>query len=140
MKIFIICSKSFYNEIEPIKNKLEEMGHTVYLPNTYYEKDNATSPEEEAWKNGKAAHAEFKAKMFKMSAERVSKMDAVLTLNFDKNGKKNYIGGATFLELYEAFRQGKKIFLYNEVPEGMLYDEIFGFNPTVINGQLELIR
>lgn len=140
MKVFIICSKAFYNEIEPIKSKLEGMGHTIELPNTYYEKDIGTSPEEEAWKKGKEAHAEFKSKMFKMSAERVSQMDAVLTLNFNKNGKKNYIGGATFLELYEAFRQGKKIFLYNDVPEGMLYDEISGFNPTVINGNLELVK
>lgn len=140
MRIFIICSKAFYNEIEPIKSKLEEMGHEIELPNTYYDKDSNTNAEDEAWKLGKAAHAEFKARMFKMSAERVGKMDAVLALNFDKNGKKNYIGGATFLELYEAFMQGKKIFLYNDVPEGMLYDEISGFNPVILNGDLELVK
>ena len=39
--------------------------------------------------------------MFKMSEERIATMDAVLTLNFDKNGKKNYIGGATFIEIYD---------------------------------------
>ena len=65
------------------------MGHKIELPNTYYDKDSNSSAEAEAWKQGKEAHAEFKAKMFKMSAERVGKMDAVLTLNFDKNGKKN---------------------------------------------------
>ena len=31
--------------------------------------------------------------------------DAVLTLNFDKNGQKNYIGGATFLEVYDAWNE-----------------------------------
>ncbi len=46
--------------------------------------------------------------MFKISEERIATMDAVLTLNFDKNGKKNYIGGATFIEIYEAFMKGKK--------------------------------
>ena len=78
--------------------------------------------------------------MFRMSEKRIAEMDAVLTLNFDKNGVKNYIGGATFLELYVAFMKNKKIFLYNPIPEGMLYDEIAGFMPTVINGNIELVR
>ena len=66
-------------------------------------------------------------------------MDAVVTLNFDKNGKKNYIGGATFLELYEAFMANKKIYLYNNIPEGMLYDEISGFSPVILHGNIDLI-
>ena len=136
MKILIICSKAFYKDIEPIKEKLESMGHVVELPNSYYD----GNVEDKAWKLGAKAHSEFKAKMFKMSEERIEKMDAVLTLNFDKNGKKNYIGGATFLELYEAFMQNKKIYLYNDIPEGMLYDEISGFSPIVINGDLSLIK
>lgn len=136
MKILIICSKAFYSQIPPIKEKLEEMGHTTVLPNSY---DNPNA-EKESYALGKEAHAEFKARMFKQSEKTISEVDAVLTLNFDKNGKKNYIGGATFLELYEAFMKNKKIFLYNEVPEGMLYDEIVGFNPTIINGDLGLVK
>ena len=70
-------------------------------------------------------------------------MDAVLVLNFDKekDGKisKNYIGGATFLEMYDAFNLDKEIYLYNDIPEGMLYDEIEGFGPTVIKGNLSLV-
>ena len=136
MKILIICSKAFYGRIEPIKKKLEEMGHIIDLPNSY---DNPGA-EKEAWDLGNEAHFEFKKRMFKMSAERIATMDAVLTLNFDKNGKKNYIGGATFLELYEAFMKGKKIYMYNPIPEGMLYDEIAGFSPIVINGDLDLVK
>ena len=67
-------------------------------------------------------------------------MDAVLVLNYDKNGNKNYIGGATFLEMYEAFMNDKKIYLYNDIPEGMLYDEIEGFSPVILNGNLDLIK
>lgn len=78
--------------------------------------------------------------MFKMSKERIEEMDAVLTLNFDKNGNKNYIGGATFIEIYEAFMQNKKIYLYNDIPEGMLFDEISSFSPIVINGDLSLVK
>ena len=136
MRILIICSKAFYKDIEPIKNKLEEMGHTIELPNSYYDPD----AEKKSWDLGEEEHAKFKTRMFKMSAERIATMDAVLTLNFDKDGKKNYIGGATFLELYEAFIKEKKIYLYNDIPEGMLYDEIAGFSPIVINGNLDLVK
>ncbi len=136
MKILIICSKAFYKDIAPIKEKLESMGHTIELPNSYYD----PKVEERSWAQGEKEHAEFKARMFRMSEERIAEMDAVLTLNFDKNGVRNYIGGATFLELYVAFMKNKKIFLYNPIPEGMLYDEIAGFMPTVINGNIELVR
>lgn len=136
MKIFIICSKVFYKDIEPIKQKLEEMGHVVELPNSYYEPD----AEKKSWDLGQKEHAKFKSRMFKLSEEKIETIDAVLTLNFDKNGNKNYIGGATFIEIYEAFMKNKKIYLYNDIPEGILYDEISGFSPIVINGNLDMIK
>lgn len=71
-------------------------------------------------------------------------MDAVLVLNFDKekDGEiyKNYIGGATCLEMYDAFRLNKHIYLYNDIPEGILFDEIEGFTPIVLNRDLNLIE
>lgn len=136
MKIFIICSKAFYNKIPKIKAKLEEYGHEIYLPNSY---DNP-GLEQETWDLGEEEHRKFKSKMLKKSEEKIKSMDAVLTLNFEKNGISNYIGGATFLELYEAFRYNKKIFLYNQIPEGMLYDEIHSFGPIIINGNLSLVK
>lgn len=136
MKILIICSKAFYEKIPPIKERLEEMGHRIELPNSYYDVD----AEKKSWQLGEKEHAKFKAKMFRMSEERIATMDAVLTLNFDKNGKKDYIGGATFIELYEAFMKNKKIYLWNAIPEGMLYDEIAGFSPIVIKEDLNLIK
>ena len=82
--------------------------------------------------------------MYKQSEEIIKNMDAVLVLNYDKNkdGKiyKNYIGGATFLEMYDAFRLGKKIFLINDIPEGILFDEIEGFNPIILKGNIDLIK
>ena len=78
--------------------------------------------------------------MIRHSEEVISNMDAVLVLNYDKNGQKNYIGGATFLEIYDAFRFGKKIFFVNDLPEGMLKDELIGFNGLVINGDLGEIK
>ena len=140
MKILIICSKKFYSKIEEVKQKLEKQNNKVFLPNCY---DDPLT-EQKMWDLGKEKHQQFKAKMYKQSENTISKMDAVLVLNFDKRKDdkvfKNYIGGATFLEMYDAFRLGKKIFLYNNIPEGLLFDEIEGFNPIIINGNLELIK
>ena len=132
MKIFLICSKAFYGKVEDYKNRLEAMGHEIVLPNCY------DAPETESKYRGTEARAEWKAKMIKHSEEVIKGLDAVLVLNFDKNGQKNYIGGATFLEIYDAFRLGKKIYFINDLPEGMLKDELIGFNPTVIHGDLSV--
>ncbi len=140
MKILVICSKKFYSKIEEVKQELEKRGNRIFLPNCY---DDPTA-EQKAWDLGVKEHQKFKAKMYKQSENTISKMDAVLVLNLDKekDGKilKNYIGGATFLEMYDAFRLGKEIYLYNDIPEGMLYDEIEGFGPIIIDGNLELIK
>ena len=140
MKILVICSKKFYSKIEEVKKILEEKNIEVFLPNCY---DDPTT-EQRMWDLGKEEHQKFKAKMYKQSEDIISKMDAVLVLNLDKekDGEiiKNYIGGATFLEMYDAFRLGKKIYLYNDIPNGMLFDEIDGFGSIIINGDLNLIK
>lgn len=135
MKILIICSKKFYSNIPEIKNSLENMGHDVLLPNCYL--DPGT---EDRFRNlGIKEHADFKRKMFNQSENIISNIDSVLVLNFNKNGTDNYIGGATFLEMYDAFRMNKKIYLYNDIPEGILKDEIIGFSPILIKGDLTKI-
>ena len=140
MKILIICSKRFYKYIPDIKDELEKNSIEVFLPNCYDEPDT----EDKMWNLGIEEHQKFKARMYKQSEDTIKNMDAVLVLNFDKNvdGKieKNYIGGATFLEIYDAFRLNKKIYLYNEIPKGILYDEIQGFAPIIINGNISRIN
>lgn len=134
MKILLICSKVFYNKLLDFKESLEKLGHDVYMPNCW------DCPETEAKYRGTTEHSRWKASMMRRSEETIKNMDAVLVLNYDKNGHKNYIGGATFLEIYEAFRNNKKIFFVNDIPEGMLKDELIGFNPIIINDQLKLIK
>lgn len=132
MKIFIICSKKFYDKIPSIRGKLEKAGHIISLPNCF--DDPGT---EDRYKNlGSREHSEWKATMLRHSTDVIAAVDAVLVLNFEKNGMKNYIGGATFLEMYDAFRLDKKIYLYNDIPEGILHDEIKGFEPILIQENL----
>jgi hypothetical protein len=135
MKIFLICSKSSYDQIPGLEARLTADGHDLTMPNSY------DDPGMEARQKelGHSEHAQWKASMLRHSAEVIGAVDAVLVLNFDKNGTKNYIGGATFLEMYDAFRLGKKIFLYNDIPDGILHDEILGFCPIILQGDLSLL-
>lgn len=136
MTIWMICSKAFYGKIEPIRAILEASGHEIVLPNSY----DHPSLEQEAWEQGPAEHVRFKQHMFSLSRNIAKRADAALVLNYEKHGIPNYVGGATFLEIYDAFCENKKIFLMNDIPEGMLFDEIQGMNPVIIHGDLSLIR
>ena len=132
MKLFIICSKAFYDRVLPIKDTLEKAGHVISLPNCFDDPGTEARYRE----MGEKEHAEWKAGMLRHSQDVIAAVDAVLVLNFDKNGQKSYIGGATFLEMYDAFRMNKTIYTYNSVPDGMLKDEIEGFEPIMIDQDL----
>lgn len=84
-------------------------------------------------------HRKWKAEMIRLQEEKVRGVDAILVLNMEKHGIDNYIGGATFLEMFKAFELGRPIYLWNPIPENILRDEIQGFGVKVINGDLSLI-
>lgn len=153
-KIMIACSKHFYNLIPNIKQQLELMGYETILPNFY---DTPMIEEEIKQNKSKEEHIEFCKKSFLESQEKARYCDAILVLNFEREKQMNmfdhydfptvsrkcpnYIGGATFLEMYDAYLNGNKIYLYNDMPykssiAGILYDEIEGMGTKVLNGNL----
>ncbi|MBR6949744.1 MAG: hypothetical protein IKH54_06150 [Bacilli bacterium] len=140
-KLMIICSSNFYNRIPPIKEVLEKK-YELIMPNGYGEEEN----DEEYSNMSDEEYMSFFKKMFHMSRNKIKDVDACLVLNFDKNKRGttyyNYIGASTFLEMYEAFMGDKTIYLYNDLPDknNMLYDEIRGFNPVILNGDLNKIK
>jgi hypothetical protein len=136
MKIFLVCSRSLYGKVPPIQAELEKAGHVITLPNSY---DNP-GKEDELKATDAKEHSKWKASMIKLQAEKIAANDAILVLNFEKNGQPNYIGGATFLEMFKAWETGKKIFLYNDIPQGILRDEIAGMAPILINRDLNQVK
>ncbi len=136
MKIFIACSKHFYTRIPEIKSELEVLGHEISFPNSY----DVPLMEEEMKSKGLEAHIQWKAEMLRRDKQNIEPNDAVLVLNFQKNGQQNYIGGATFLEIYKAWEMNKKLFLYNPIPESIFRDELIGMNPLILNGNLKNIK
>ena len=137
MKIFICSSKWFYDKIPPISSELEKQGHEITFPNCY--DDPFLEERIKEMRLSDEKYSKFKSDLFKEQNEKIRNNDAILVLNFEKNGIENYIGGATFLEMYEAWKNSKKIYLYNPIPNGMLADEIKGFSPILINQDLSLL-
>lgn len=136
MKIFIVCSKHFYKRVKKIVDTLEKSGHKISYPNSYED----PFVEERLKKINSGEHIKWKAATMAKDKETIEPQDAILVLNFEKKGILNYIGGATFLEIYKAWELDKKIFLYNPLPNCSFTDELIGINPVIINGNLELIR
>ncbi len=136
MKIFIACSKHFYDRIKEVVDVLENGGHEVSYPNSYDD----PFMEERLKAMDKDEHIRWKAIMMAKDKENIEPQDAILVLNFEKKGISNYVGGATFLEIYKAWEMGKKIFFYNALPNCSFTDELKGINPVVISGDLEMIR
>lgn len=136
MKIFLCGSKHAYIKMEPIKQELEEMGHSIILPNSY----NDPMRELRVKVENPNEHILLKQHFFLEQEKKIATSDALLVINVEKNGQENYIGGATFLEIFKAWELKKKIFLYNPIPKSNFEDELIGINPIVIHNDLSLIK
>ena len=144
MKITICSSIEFTYEIKEIADKLSEMGNEVDIPMTAKKiLDGELTMEEfknEKKENGDGAFRKIQFDVIKRYYEIIKSSDAILVLNLDKNGIENYIGGNTFLEIGFAHVLGKKIFLWNPIPEMRYKDEILAMQPVVINEDLNKIK
>ncbi len=136
MKIGVIASMQFTDKMLEVCEKLKEIGHEGFVTDLHKAMIGKNSDEIEKikidQKNNKDAIREFWNAM--------QGADAVLVLNYDKNGIKNYIGGNTFLEIGFAHILNQKIFLLNPVPEIPYYkSEIEAMKPIILNGDLNKI-
>jgi hypothetical protein len=139
MKITICGSTKFVKEMREFKEKLESLGHEVILPLSA-----KMNQDKEFWNKMKLDDS---SKFLNTKRERmlghfdeVKLSDAILVLNYDKDGKKNYVGGNTFLEMAIALEHGKKIFLLNPAPKDSPYiEEIESMHPIILNGDLSKI-
>lgn len=136
MKIGIIGSMHYTEKMIELKEELISLGHQAFLTNLHEAFLGKNDEEKEKikifQKNNKDAIREFWREM--------QGADAVLVANYDKNGIKNYIGGNTLMEIGFAHVLDQKIFLINPIPEINFYKtEIEAMNPTILNGDLNLI-
>lgn len=137
MKIAICASMVFSENMLETKKELEKLGHVCfvsdfvnkYLGKSDKEKEDMTIRD----KNENDAIREF--------WKKIKESDAILVLNYDRRGVKNYIGGNTLMEIGFAHVLDKKIFLLNPVPDIAYYkSEIEATNPVIINGDMKIIE
>ncbi|OGQ22969.1 MAG: hypothetical protein A3I05_06095 [Deltaproteobacteria bacterium RIFCSPLOWO2_02_FULL_44_10] len=136
MKIALCHSMQFAEKAKEVQEALARMGHQAF-PSSFNEQYLRLS--DEAKENLKLQHKN-NDDAIREHWNVIRDCDAVLVLNYDKNGIKGYIGGNSFLEMGFAYIQSKPIYLLNDIPEISFYDtEIKAMKPIVIYGELKKI-
>jgi len=140
MKITLCGSITFCKEMVKLRDQLNEMGHEAIICPVM--EDLALGRNPELIKKIEKNHAQVKREggFIKWYYDAIVNSNAILVLNFEKKGIKNYIGGNTLMEMGFAYVHDKKIFLLNSVPEISYKDEIVAMEPIILNGNLDLIK
>jgi hypothetical protein len=134
MKIAIVASMKFSKEMVDTSKYLKKQGHTTILP-VGVEKhiDNGSLKKEED------SNTKIKGDLIRGYYEKIEDSDALLVLNYDKNGIPNYIGGNTFIEMAFACVLNKPIYLLNPIPDISYTVEIEAMEPIILNGELDMV-
>lgn len=140
MKIMICGSMSFAKEMMGIKRKLEKLGHMALVPIDI--KSHIDNPKLIDDLESNYKHA-VKTNVMKKCFGLIAKSDAMLVLNYPKNGTKGYVGTSSLMEIGLAYYLGKRIFLLNSLPrskDARWVHEVTIMQPIILNGDLEGIK
>lgn len=139
MKIMIIGSMKFAEDMVKIKKQLDELGHNASIPV-------GTEPHltDKEFVDNLHDNLEFciAHDIMRKNFEEVSKNEAVLVLNYKRNGVEGYIGISALLEMGVAHYLKKKIFLMQHTPnykDARWAHEVAIMQPKVIEGDLTKI-
>lgn len=140
--IITICGSSVFKEkMLEYRDRLNLMGHEAIVHPDY--EAFVKGEKNEVWSQvtgGEHYKAKKEQGYIKWYYRAICSSDAILVLNLDKRGIKNYIGGNTLMEMGFAHVNDKKIFLLNPVPEEVSYvDEIKAMLDLVLDGNINLI-
>jgi len=139
MKIMICSSMSFATNMREMATALRECGHE---PLTTEDLDYViANPHITADLDADRQHC-IENNIFRNFMDSITKSDALLVLNYDKNGIKGYIGASTLMELAVGYYLKKKLYLLNPLPsyhEVRWAHEVSILQPTVINGDIRAI-
>ncbi len=143
MKLTLVGSVSAADKFVEVYNELRKLGHEPTIHEHMFEYSK-TSWDEFHDKNELREHAQTKVEnnYIKWWHDSIMASDGIVVLNYDKKGKKNYIGGNTLMEIGFAFVGNKEIYLMNPIPTEVPYtDELEAMkNPeNILNGDLNLV-
>lgn len=127
---------AFAKEMMDTRNQLEKLGHICFIPDST---DNYADGKMEKVSGPESAERKISNNFIRKHYDLITNSDAILVLNYDKNGVKNYIGGNALIEMGFAHISYKKVFLLNPVPELSYSDEISAMTDIILNGDLNKI-
>ena len=130
----------FVHKMVEIKKELDKLGHDTLLPLGIKPHlrdrgfvENLDGNLEYCITNG----------VMRKNFQRVSDSDAVMVLNYKRNGMEGYIGISALLEMGVAHYLKKKIFLVSKTPhykKERWAHEVAIMQPKVIDGDLKKIK
>ena len=136
MRIGIVGSMQFSEKMLETQSGLIRRGHDAFVTKFAGPMVGKTDDEKEVMKLDQKYHQDAIREYWRM----MQGADAVLVLNYDKRGVKNYIGGNTLMEIGFAHMLNQKIFLLNPIPDIPYYKtEIEAMRPVIINGDFSFI-
>ncbi len=132
MKTITICgSMKLIEKMKEIEQNLKDLGFDVLLPNTSEVSDYTIMSESEQYSH--------KNRMIIDHLDKIRQGDAILVVNDRLKDIDSYIGANSFLEIGFAYSMGKKVFLFNEIPQQPNSVEIGGMLPICLKGDLSFI-
>ncbi len=133
MKIGVIGSMQYTEKMLEARDALIALGHDAFVTDLHIPFIGKTDEEKEAIK----IHQKNNMDAIREFWNAMQGGDAVLVLNLDKHGIKNYIGGNTLMEMGFAHVLNQKIFLYHPIPDIPYYKtEIEAMKPAIIDEDL----
>lgn len=140
----VICSSAaFYKHANELKGELEKLGFTAVVPKTARRMAETGDYDVTHYKTWYGNDDDYvkKADYMRAHFDEITAGDAILVVNDEKHGVPNYIGPNVLMEMSLAWYQNKPIYILNDLPENSPFEEeIKGFMPVVLRGDLTLIR
>lgn len=144
MKTITICSSaSFYKQALEAEEELQKYGFRVLIPDTaklMKQENNFDVSVYKTWFTNDS-YWDKKTEFIERHFQKVLESDAILVLNYEKNGVTGYIGGNVLMEMAIAFHYKKPIFVLHPVNEKLpVYEEVLGMKPFFLNGEFRNLK
>ncbi len=142
-KICLCSSAAFFEQGFVIGAQLQKLGFKVVYTYTALKMRQSGDFRVETYKTWFKDSSTYDKKTFLMKNHfrKVIASDAILVLNYKKNGLPGYIGGNTLMEMAMAYHYKKPIYILNPISEKLSFkEEIYGLGSIFIEGDLTKIK
>jgi|SRR3989344_8125130 len=137
MKVGVVGSMHFTETMVAVRNLLIKLGHDAFVTSLADPFIGKSDKEKEKIKSDQKMNSDAIREFWRL----MQGGDAILVINLDRNGIRNYIGGNTLMEIGFAHVLNQKVFLFSPIPDmPFCKSEIEAVNPVVIFGDLTKIK